>query len=139
MDATILDRVIARIDSYHDTIIRLQEELISRPALAPENGGQGEAKKSDFLHAYLKDPVQCDKVDLFNAPDSRVPANSRPNIVAKIRGESSARTFWIIPTWTWCLPEKLSSGTAIRGRQESRMARSTAGGLKIISRELYLQ
>lgn len=96
MDKAILDRLCARIDRYDREIVRVQKELCSRPALAPENGGDGELEKSEWIKGYLTETLKCDDLREFNAPDNRVSCGYRPNLVAWFRGQNSARTLWIM-------------------------------------------
>ncbi|WP_456325377.1 M20 family metallo-hydrolase [Desulfonauticus submarinus] len=81
------------INSYRKEVIFLQKELVKRVALGPENGGQGEYEKANFLADYLK------KLGLeptfYNAPDNRVEIGSRPNLVVRYKGKKTT-TLWII-------------------------------------------
>lgn len=87
-------RLIERIDSYRSELIELQRELVATPALGPENGGEGEYKKSEFLEGYL---VKLGlKVEVYNAPDERVPDKVRPNLVVKYPGEDGSKTVWVL-------------------------------------------
>jgi acetylornithine deacetylase/succinyl-diaminopimelate desuccinylase-like protein len=74
LDKAALEKVCAQIDSYEDEIIDLQKNLTSRPALAPENGGEGEQKKAEYIESYLRDRLGCEQIDTYHAPDDRVPA-----------------------------------------------------------------
>lgn len=95
MDNAILDKICKRIDSYQDEVIEIQTQLTANPALAPENGGDGELKKAEYLQSYLKSKLDCEAT-FYNAPDARVSSGYRPNLVAKMKGKSSARTLWIM-------------------------------------------
>jgi succinyl-diaminopimelate desuccinylase len=89
------ERIIKRIDSYEDEMVALQIALTAIPALAPENGGEGEEQKARFLARYLKKAGFKD-VREYNAPDDRVPSGIRPNIVATLPGNNADRTVWIL-------------------------------------------
>ena len=83
------------IDGYKNNIIELERLLTSIPALAPENGGDGEFNKAQALRDYLKkagfpEPEQID------TPDSRVSDGVRPNLVYIIKGKDTSRTVWIM-------------------------------------------
>jgi len=83
------------IDKYRDEAINLERLLTSIPALAPENDGDGEAKKAAALKEYLKkagfpDPEQ------YDAPDSRVSSGARPNLVYRIAGQDQSKTAWVM-------------------------------------------
>lgn len=111
MDKAILDKICKRIDTYQDEIIKLQTELTARPALSPENGGDGEGKKAEYLQFYLEKNLGS-KVDFYNAPDARVPGGFRPNLIAKVPGKSSARTIWIMSHLDVVPPGELSNWTS---------------------------
>jgi succinyl-diaminopimelate desuccinylase len=70
-------------------------ELIRIPAVAPENGGEGELKKAEKLLQILEDGG-FDKIERFDAEDNRVPARKRPNVIAYDYGENKAEKLWII-------------------------------------------
>ena len=89
------NRIVKRIDSFRDEMIDLQVKLCAIPAIAPQSGGEGEARKAEFLLAYLKSNGWGD-IQLVKAPDLETPAGHRPNIIALYRGRSSARTVWIM-------------------------------------------
>jgi succinyl-diaminopimelate desuccinylase len=89
------DEIFRRLDQYRDEMIDLQIKLASIPAIAPSSGGEGEAKKADFLLDYLKKSGFQD-IELIKTPDNNAPAGYRPNILAHYRGRSSARTVWIM-------------------------------------------
>jgi len=70
-------------------------ELVRIPAIAPENGGEGETKKAERLLHILK-AIGFDKVERFDAEDQRVPSKKRPNIIAYVSGETAAERLWIV-------------------------------------------
>jgi succinyl-diaminopimelate desuccinylase len=51
IDRTTFQRISKRIEGYEQDMIRLQFALTAIPALAPENGGDGEMKRRCFLPA----------------------------------------------------------------------------------------
>ena len=69
--------------------------LISVPAVAPENGGEGEEEKAQRLTALLQD-VGFDRIERHDAEDKRVASGKRPNIIAYLNGELDERRLWII-------------------------------------------
>lgn len=91
----MFEKLAEKIDSYKQSAIDIQKLLVSIPALAPENGGDGESKKAEALMAYLKKEGFPEPENLA-APDSRVPSGERPNLVYRIKGESSARRIWVM-------------------------------------------
>jgi len=75
--------------------IDLQTRLCAIPAIAPSSGGEGEAKKAEFLESYLSKSGLND-IKIIKAPDQEAPAGYRPNILAIYPGKSSAKTVWIM-------------------------------------------
>src|SRR4030067_3757831 len=69
-------------------------KLIRVPAVAPENGGDGEKRKAEELAEILA-TVGFDQIEHFDAADSRVSSGKRPNIITYLRGESNVERLWI--------------------------------------------
>lgn len=90
-----MDRIFASLDSLREALIDLQRNLVSIPALGPDNAGQGEAAKAEYLLGYLRD-LGIEDITEINAPDRRVECGFRPNIAAVIPGENQDKTLWII-------------------------------------------
>lgn len=101
------DKVSQRIDSYRNEMIDLQVKLAAIPAIAPASGGEGEAKKAEFLVKFLEANGFQD-IKVIKAPDHDTPAGYRPNILAYYRGRSSARTIWIMSHTDVVPPGELS-------------------------------
>jgi succinyl-diaminopimelate desuccinylase len=97
MDAVNMEfqKVSSEIENQKSEMVKALMELISVPAIAPENGGEGESKKSEKLLQILA-TIGFDKIERVDAEDKRVPTGKRPNIIASIKGESSAEKLWII-------------------------------------------
>ncbi len=78
-------------------MVQLESLLTSHPALAPENGGQGEIEKAKALVEWLKaQGVKDFHIEEFDAPDSRVESGIRPNIVVTIPGEKDDYNIWVM-------------------------------------------
>ncbi len=90
-----LCRINQRIDSFRNAMIDMQIRLCALPAISPESGGEGEAEKAELLLESLNSSG-FDSIDLIKAPDLDVSCGYRPNIIAKIKGESSEKTIWIM-------------------------------------------
>ena len=101
------DRLARRIEQFRDEMVDLQVRLCAIPAIAPSSGGEGEAKKADFLIDFLKANGFVD-VTLIKAPDLDTPAGYRPSVLAYYRGKSSARTTWIMTHTDVVPPGELS-------------------------------
>ena len=95
VDGNLFERISKRIDSYESDMVALQIGLTAIPALAPENGGNGEYEKARYLLERLSQ-MGFHNVRIFDAPDERVVFTCRPNILATIPGENRGRTVWII-------------------------------------------
>jgi len=89
------ERIFSEIEKQKDEATQALMELIRIPAISPQNGGEGEAKKAEKLTRILE-TVGFDKVERFDAIDERVPFGKRPNIVAYLLGENDAERLWII-------------------------------------------
>ncbi len=77
-----IDSVLARIDKARDAAVDRLAALCRIPAVGPESGGEGEAKKAALVQKSLKDLGLA--VERFDAADKRVPGGKRPNLVARI-------------------------------------------------------
>ncbi len=80
------------IDNFKDDAVKILSKLIEIKALSPENGGDGEWDKAEYIQSLLD---FADEVERYDAEDSRAKNGLRPNIVAKIRGKER-RTLWIV-------------------------------------------
>jgi len=95
MDRNAIEKMVKTIDGYRDEVIRLQTELCKRPALGPDNDGDGEIEKAEFLKDYLA-AIGFSDIQQYNAPDKRVPSGYRPNIVALLPGRRKSPRVWIM-------------------------------------------
>ncbi|MFA5321655.1 MAG: M20 family metallo-hydrolase [Smithella sp.] len=95
IDEKIFKKISGRIDSYREAMIELQTTLSAHPAVGPENGGDGELLKANFL----KDRLIQMGFKIFrhyDAKDQRVSSGIRPNFVTTIEGKNKNRFIWII-------------------------------------------
>ena len=95
VDRDLFNRIAKRIESYELEMIRLQIALTAIPALAPENGGDGEARKAELLKESLLG-FGFSSVESCDAPDSRVSGGIRPNLIVRVPGRNSGRTVWLM-------------------------------------------
>ncbi|AFL66949.1 M20 family metallo-hydrolase [Desulfurococcus amylolyticus] len=110
----LLDRVIARIDSMRDEMARTLSELISIPAIGPDNGGEGEYDKAARLLDIIKD-WGFTKIERYDAPDPRVKHGVRPNILAYYEGsDPNASRLWILSHLDVVPPGDLSKWTVTK-------------------------
>lgn len=95
IDANKFQRVSQRIDSYREQMIELQIALTAISAVGPENGGDGELLKADFLKKRLME-MGFKNFCQYDAQDNRVSSGIRPNFVTTIEGKDKNRFIWII-------------------------------------------
>lgn len=92
-----MQKLFEFIDNSKDKMVELESLLTSLPALAPENGGQGEDKKAAALTDWLlKNGFSSQQIVRFDAPDSRVESGKRPSLVVTIPGESDEHSVWVM-------------------------------------------
>ncbi|MEM4292557.1 MAG: M20 family metallo-hydrolase [Thermoplasmata archaeon] len=89
------EAILSAAESLRGESIELMRRLVAIPAIAPENGGDGEYTKAKFLVNYL-DKLGFDELNWYDAKDVRVSNNYRPNLVAKVYGRNRERTIWFI-------------------------------------------
>ena len=70
-------------------------QLIRVAAIGPESSGEGEHAKAEVLTQILNE-IGFDKIERYDAVDSRVPSGKRPNIVAYFNGKTDAKRLWIV-------------------------------------------
>ena len=87
-------------------MVELETLLTSHPALAPENGGEGELEKAKALVDWLKkEGFAENQIQEIDAPDSRVKNGVRPNVIVTIPGESD--DFAVAMSARYKIPSKL--------------------------------
>ncbi len=84
-----IEKISTFLAGQKEKMVELEKLLTSIPALAPENGGDGEEKKADALEKWLKDQGFT-HIQRFEAPDSRVSSGKRPSLVVTISGQSDS-------------------------------------------------
>ncbi|MGB9836196.1 MAG: M20 family metallo-hydrolase [Candidatus Saccharicenans sp.] len=95
IDTKAFSKLARRIESFRDEMVDLQMKLCAIPAIAPSSGGEGEARKAEFLEGYLK-KIGLTEIKVIKAPDVEAPAGYRPNIIAIYPGKNSSRTVWVM-------------------------------------------
>ena len=83
------EKIFTFIDGSEALAVELETELCKHPAISPENGGEGEWDKCEFLQAWLKDQG-ITLLERFDAPDRKAKNKLRPNLVATIPGKDNA-------------------------------------------------
>lgn len=77
-----------------ERVFELQSALTALRGLGPDNGGDGEQKKADYLEAWLRS-FGIDDIEHVDASDERVPSGKRPNLIVRVPGRTS-RMLWIL-------------------------------------------
>ncbi|MCW4045157.1 MAG: M20 family metallo-hydrolase [Candidatus Bathyarchaeota archaeon] len=89
------EALFREIEKLRTEMTKALMELIRVPAIAPENGGDGEMQKAEKLMKILE-TVGFDRIERHDAEDQRVSARKRPNIVAYYHGKTDAERLWIV-------------------------------------------
>ena len=89
-----ISKIFERIDGCKKEVIQLQENLTSRVALGPENGGSGEHEKTDFIKSLLEE-TGPDMLEEYRVPDASARDGYRPNLIAKW-GRGMDTTIWAL-------------------------------------------
>jgi len=87
--------IFSEIEKLKNEMTQILMELISIPAIAPENGGEGELEKAEKLMQILE-AVGFDRIERLETEDRRVPSKKRPNIVVYHHRENNSERLWII-------------------------------------------
>jgi len=88
-------RLFHEIEQSQTEMVKTLMALIRLPAIGPENGGDGETRKAEKLIQILQN-IDFDKIERYDAEDSRVSSGKRPNIITYCRGGTDAKRLWII-------------------------------------------
>ena len=89
------ERVFSFIAGSAAVAVELETALTGIPAISPDSGGEGELEKLLFLESWLRGQG-IDRLERYDAPDSRARGGVRPNLVATIPGRSDDSRLWII-------------------------------------------
>jgi succinyl-diaminopimelate desuccinylase len=95
IDKNLFKRITDRIDSYRDAMIELQIGLTAIPAVGPENGGDGELLKANFLKKRLIE-LGFTNFQHYDAQDERVTSKTRPNLISTVEGRNKSKVTWVI-------------------------------------------
>jgi len=89
------------VKSIHEWIRAHEKEMVEAlcglvriPAVSPKDGGSGESRKAKWL-AGLVQSLGLPEPEWHEAPDPEAPDGKRPNLIVRIPGRTSART-WIV-------------------------------------------
>lgn len=91
-----MQQVLDRVESMEDEMVKTLANICRIPAIAPESGGDGEAKKAHYLEEVLRE-LGFHDIENVKAPDRRVSAGFRPNLIVTVAGEDEALPpLWIV-------------------------------------------
>ena len=89
----MIDRISRRIDELRDDMISSMMKMIPLGGIGPENGGDGELRKAEFIEKLARSMGL--EVERMDAKDGRVPSGIRPNIIVRYRGRGE-KNIWIV-------------------------------------------
>ncbi len=90
------ERLFAQVEALEPEMVDALCQLIRVSAVGPESGGDGECAKAEVLMKILAG-VGFDRIERFDAQDSRVSTGKRPNIVAYFNGEANrSGRLWVV-------------------------------------------
>lgn len=95
VNAEQFERLSKRLDALEEEMIEFQKAITAIPALSPVNGGEGEWNKAMYIKEYLEAHGFTD-IRQIDAPDPRAREGKRPNLIVKIKGQSSEKTIWLM-------------------------------------------
>ena len=87
-----LEGTLRMVEDSYDEMVETMIGMISIPALAPVNGGDGESRKANYLQGKLKG---FDSVRRIDVPDDVDPSVMRSNILAVKNGRKKG-TVWVM-------------------------------------------
>jgi succinyl-diaminopimelate desuccinylase len=88
-------RLFQQVKALKPEMINTLMQLIRVSAVGPESGGDGENAKAEVLMRVLSE-VGFDRIERYDADDSRVSSGKRPNVVAYLNGEANSKRLWIV-------------------------------------------
>lgn len=88
-----LEQLSRRLDEMRDEMISSMLSIIPLKGIGPENGGEGEIGKANYLQELIEG--MGFEVERHDSNDPRVPSGVRPNLVVRYPG-SSGRSLWVV-------------------------------------------
>jgi succinyl-diaminopimelate desuccinylase len=90
-----LQKVMKRIEDLEGSMIDFQKKITAIKALGPTNGGEGEWDKAMYIKDFLKENGFTD-IQQIDAADKDAKNGKRPNLIARVKGQSSDKTIWLM-------------------------------------------
>ncbi len=104
-----LPSLLRELEGLGGEVIDMQRELVSRPALSPQDKGEGEEAKARWIEEWLRS-AGLPAAERIDVPDLRVPSGVRPNLIIRYAG-ASPRTLWVVTHLDVSPPATLSLWT----------------------------
>ena len=92
--APVAESLETRLRAWRGEMIAFQRELTACPAIGPDNGGPGEAKRAALVEERLRG-WGLGEILRIDAEDPRAEDGLRPNLVASLPGGSGG-ALWIM-------------------------------------------
>ena len=99
-----LEDILRLVEEHTDDAVSKMCGMISVPAIAPVNGGDGECARADVIQKYL---TGFDTVERFDTEDPEHPGVMRANVVARRKGKKKG-TVWFVTHMDTVPPGDLS-------------------------------
>ncbi|MCL2896813.1 M20 family metallo-hydrolase [Brenneria tiliae] len=90
-----MNKLLQALDEKEGRVIELHRELVCRPAINPEHGGEGEEVKARWIESWLYHNGLC-RVQRMDSLDIRAHKKLRPNLVAHYLPPGCKHTLWIV-------------------------------------------
>ncbi len=94
IDAQAYEKVAQKLEELTDEMIAFQKAITAIPALAPENGGEGEWDRAMYIREFLE--KRGFTVEQIDAPDERAKNGKRPNLIVRLPGKDHSRALWLM-------------------------------------------
>ncbi len=94
IDEQAFQQVAQKLEALTDEMIAFQKSITAIPALAPENGGEGEWDRAMFIKTFLE--KRGFSVEQIDAPDERAKNGKRPNLIVRLKGKDHSRSLWLM-------------------------------------------
>lgn len=90
-----MKELLEMLSKKEGEVIALHRELLCRPAINPEHGGEGEEAKARWIENWLYDNGLC-RIQHMDSLDMSANKKLRPNLVAHYLPPDCTQTLWIV-------------------------------------------
>ncbi|MDO4987417.1 MAG: M20 family metallo-hydrolase [Synergistes sp.] len=88
------DKILAKTESLLPQMVSTLGEMVSFPAVSPDDGGEGEYAKAQFLLQKLNE-LGFDNITVHTSPDPNARGGGHPNIVFGVKGRKAKRLWFV--------------------------------------------